>query len=476
DHPLRAAGRVGRGDRSARRQAPVARPGAVLPARRPEARRDAPEAGRRAPDRPAAPRAGPRDRPAARRDRPPALRARPPGIDPDERSAARTAGSAPGPARRAPEAGRRVGASPGPAGARSHPSATARGFGAPPQRADAGLPRLSPAGSLRPVRPPGGSGAAAGRGALSPICGAHGALELRRHRSRREGARAVRGRRAGVRPARRSRTARHDPVPQEDVARRGRPPPRPGPVQDQDRSARHRIAVQEGAGSPRGRALPGCDPAARVRLRLRSRQRPVSRRARPRPLPPLALDRRLEGHARPARDPADRPPLRSRRALSRRDRGAARQPGRGGGGAAPGDPPDGARPPADRGAQGPPEPPEALSSLILGRQQTFTSGGPAMRRRARRILVAAALPLALLAAVAASGARTQKPPLHAAHWLAITGKPLAATAGSMMFEKGGNAVDAAAAMLAATCTMWDTLAWGGETQALIYNPKTGKVI
>ncbi len=73
-------------------------------------------------------------------------------------------------------------------------------------------------------------------------------------------------------------------------------------------------------------------------------------------------------------------------------------------------------------------------------------------------------------------ARTQKPPLHAAHWLAITGKPLAATAGSMMFQKGGNAVDAAAAMLAATCTMWDTLGWGGETQALIYNPKTGKVI
>ena len=24
--------------------------------------------------------------------------------------------------------------------------------------------------------------------------------------------------------------------------------------------------------------------------------------------------------------------------------------------------------------------------------------------------------------------------------------------------------------------MWDTLSWGGETQALIYNPKTGKVI
>jgi gamma-glutamyltranspeptidase/glutathione hydrolase len=60
--------------------------------------------------------------------------------------------------------------------------------------------------------------------------------------------------------------------------------------------------------------------------------------------------------------------------------------------------------------------------------------------------------------------------------MAITGKPLAATAGAMMFQKGGNAVDAACAMLAATCTMWDTLSWGGETQALIYNPHTKKVI
>src|SRR3984893_1949335 len=73
-------------------------------------------------------------------------------------------------------------------------------------------------------------------------------------------------------------------------------------------------------------------------------------------------------------------------------------------------------------------------------------------------------------------ARTQKPALHAQHWMAVTGKPLAATAGAMIFQKGGNAVDAACAMIAATCTMWDTLSWGGETQALIYNPHTGKVI
>lgn len=76
----------------------------------------------------------------------------------------------------------------------------------------------------------------------------------------------------------------------------------------------------------------------------------------------------------------------------------------------------------------------------------------------------------------ATAQQTQKPPLHGKHWMAITGKPLAATAGSMIFQKGGNAVDAACAMLGATCTMWDVLSWGGETQALIYNPKTGNVI
>lgn len=71
---------------------------------------------------------------------------------------------------------------------------------------------------------------------------------------------------------------------------------------------------------------------------------------------------------------------------------------------------------------------------------------------------------------------TQKPPLHGRHWMAITGKPLAATAGAIIFDRGGNAVDAACAMLAASCTMWDVLSWGGETQALIYNPNTKKVI
>jgi gamma-glutamyltranspeptidase/glutathione hydrolase len=97
-----------------------------------------------------------------------------------------------------------------------------------------------------------------------------------------------------------------------------------------------------------------------------------------------------------------------------------------------------------------------------------------------RRLVLPAIPVLILLvsliAIRTGVARTNKPVLHGRHWMAVTGKPLAATAGSMMFQKGGNAVDAACSMLAATCTMWDTLAWGGETQALIWNPKTHKVI
>ncbi len=86
------------------------------------------------------------------------------------------------------------------------------------------------------------------------------------------------------------------------------------------------------------------------------------------------------------------------------------------------------------------------------------------------------LTVLLLSSYLMTAQQTQKPPLHAKNWMAITGKPLAATAGAITFQKGGNAVDAACAMLAATCTMWDVLSWGGETQVLLYNPKTKKVI
>ncbi|MDG1891109.1 MAG: gamma-glutamyltransferase [Verrucomicrobiota bacterium] len=71
---------------------------------------------------------------------------------------------------------------------------------------------------------------------------------------------------------------------------------------------------------------------------------------------------------------------------------------------------------------------------------------------------------------------TQRPPLHGRHWMAIAGKPLAASAGAQLFARKGNAVDAACAILAASCTMHDSLSWGGETQALIYHPIQKKVI
>lgn len=100
---------------------------------------------------------------------------------------------------------------------------------------------------------------------------------------------------------------------------------------------------------------------------------------------------------------------------------------------------------------------------------------PALLSRSIR-LAAAILAVAVLGSPAARADRPHKPDLHGQHWVAITGKPLGAQAGAMIFQRGGNAVDAACAMLAAVTTLWDTLSWGGETQALIYDPTKGKVV
>src|SRR5512134_3916230 len=97
-----------------------------------------------------------------------------------------------------------------------------------------------------------------------------------------------------------------------------------------------------------------------------------------------------------------------------------------------------------------------------------------MRRLVPRFVLA--LLLSLVPPRRGPVAATAKPPLHARHWVAITGKPLGATAGARMFERGGNAIDAACAMLAVVCTMYDDVSWGGETQALIYDPRTNAVL
>ncbi len=91
-------------------------------------------------------------------------------------------------------------------------------------------------------------------------------------------------------------------------------------------------------------------------------------------------------------------------------------------------------------------------------------------------VAAVAMTVGLIVPSSLAAQRTAKPVLHGQHWVAITGKPLGATAGAMMFQQGGNAVDAAVAMLGATATMWDVLSWGGETQALIYHPGEKRVI
>ncbi|WP_428278620.1 gamma-glutamyltransferase family protein [Candidatus Palauibacter sp.] len=102
--------------------------------------------------------------------------------------------------------------------------------------------------------------------------------------------------------------------------------------------------------------------------------------------------------------------------------------------------------------------------------------GSRSRRNALTPRVALAALLLLASPPVVEAQRTAKPVLHGRHWMAITGKPLGATAGARMFHQGGNAVDAAAAMLAATSTMWDVLSWGGETQALVYHPGERRVI
>ncbi|HET7925510.1 MAG TPA: hypothetical protein VFL30_11465, partial [Rhodanobacteraceae bacterium] len=71
-----------------------------------------------------------------------------------------------------------------------------------------------------------------------------------------------------------------------------------------------------------------------------------------------------------------------------------------------------------------------------------------VKRTVSRWIAAAAAAAALFAAGLATGQEereTRKVALHGNHWMAIAGKPLAATAGSLTFSRGGNAVDATCA-------------------------------
>tara|TARA_R110002110_G_scaffold415781_1_gene655679 strand:+ start:32925 stop:34862 length:1938 start_codon:yes stop_codon:yes gene_type:complete len=102
---------------------------------------------------------------------------------------------------------------------------------------------------------------------------------------------------------------------------------------------------------------------------------------------------------------------------------------------------------------------------------------PSIKRLGQSLLICSLLVATLFNSLQAQELRySNKPVVYGTQYMAVAGKPMAAAAGTQMYNRGGNAVDAAAAMLAASATMWDTLGWGGETQALIHNPETGEVI
>ena len=62
-----------------------------------------------------------------------------------------------------------------------------------------------------------------------------------------------------------------------------------------------------------------------------------------------------------------------------------------------------------------------------------------IRNRTLRITpIAAVLTLASVLFIDGSAAQqAEKPVLHGRHWVAITGKPLGATAGAKIFDRGG---------------------------------------
>lgn len=70
------------------------------------------------------------------------------------------------------------------------------------------------------------------------------------------------------------------------------------------------------------------------------------------------------------------------------------------------------------------------------------------KRILKMVKSALLLLIIILTASSLQEGRTEKPVLHGKHWVAITGKPLGATAGAKIFDRGGNAVDATCAMLA----------------------------
>lgn len=98
-----------------------------------------------------------------------------------------------------------------------------------------------------------------------------------------------------------------------------------------------------------------------------------------------------------------------------------------------------------------------------------------VRKSIMVVLIACLVISSLVVSASAQVGGRFKPVLHGKEWVAITGKPLGASAGAQIFAQGGNAMDAACAMLAVVCVMTDSLHFGGETQTLVYDPNENHV-
>lgn len=73
-----------------------------------------------------------------------------------------------------------------------------------------------------------------------------------------------------------------------------------------------------------------------------------------------------------------------------------------------------------------------------------------IQRATRSFSLFLAMLMLLTFPISIKAERTQKPVLQDRHWNVITGNSYAPTAVAMVFQKGGNAVDAACAMITAT--------------------------
>ena len=72
---------------------------------------------------------------------------------------------------------------------------------------------------------------------------------------------------------------------------------------------------------------------------------------------------------------------------------------------------------------------------------------------------------------------TFRPVVRGSHGVVASGHPLTSAAGMRIMQQGGNAVDAAVAMiLAASVVENDHFAFGGQSPILVYSPDTGKVM